>query len=251
MRREPDFVFLRSTLAVHGLIGHGSLNFASGDPPIFEIDRHAKLLVLIGHAGSSIWPHFTGWLCANYASLLYDFRAHGASSSSDFRQLLDPLDSWSKEVIGDIAKTFGGRAIYPSDQPYHPFQQWAMAATGMKPSPLGILIHPVYGLWHAYRAAIIFDQLKHSQKSDVLNQSDEKLSHPCDSCAEKPCLSACPVDAFSDGEYDVKSCRAHVKSDGGLACRTKGCLARRVCPVGKEFEYVPEQMEFHMNAFVK
>lgn len=227
---------LNSALAVDGLSVLGALS------------EQGKTIILVGHAGSSIWPHFTDWLRANGASLPYGFRARGVSSSDGSRALSDqiwePLDTWSKEVIGAVADDFGGKAIFPSDQPYQPFQQWAMAATGMRPSPLGTLIHPVYGLWHAYRGAIIFDDV-------TLSQPVEKLSHPCETCVEKPCLSACPVSAFSDGGYAVERCRSHVKSDAGQDCLTGGCLARRACPVGKAFEYVPEQMQFHMNAFVK
>lgn len=231
---------LQNTLAAHGLTVHGVLNFEAVAAPDLAMARPVKSIALIGNAGSTIWPHFQRWL-----------RAVSASSSSASRSLSDPLDAWSKEVIGGIATAHGGRAVLPSDKPYQPFQQWAMAATGMKPSPLGILIHPVYGLWHAYRGAIVIHEITLSQKFDVLNQSAEKLSHPCDSCLLKPCLSACPVSAFSNGKYDVESCRSHVKSTAGQACLTGGCLARRACPVGKEFEYVPEQMEFHMNTFVK
>ncbi len=227
---------LQTALGTHGLNVLGVVS---------EEDRS---IILIGHVGSSFWPHFTNWLSAQSASLPHGFRARGVWSSTASRapadHIPDPLDTWSKQVIGGIAKAHGGKAIFPSDQPYQPFQQWAMAATGIRPSPLGILIHPVYGLWHAYRGAIIFYDV-------TLSQPVEKLSHPCDTCVEKPCLSACPVNAFSNGGYAVERCRSHVKSDAGQACLTGGCLARRACPVGTAFEYVPEQMQFHMNAFVK
>ena len=32
--------------------------------------------------------------------------------------------------------------------PYWPFQQWARRAEPVHPSPIGVLIHPRYGLWH-------------------------------------------------------------------------------------------------------
>jgi hypothetical protein len=238
-RKNPTLVFLanlKTALDAHGL------------NVVTSLSEQRKTIILIGHVGSSFWPHFTDWLRAHSTSFPHGFRADRVSSSGGSRPLSErisqPLDSWSKEVIGAVAADFGGKAIFPSDQPYQPFQQWAMAATGMRQSPLGILIHPVYGLWHAYRGAIVFDGV-------TLSQPAEKLSHPCDTCVEKPCLSACPVSAFCDGAYDVKSCRDHVKSDGQQACLTGGCLARRACPIGKSFEYVAEQMQFHMNAFVK
>lgn len=186
--------------------------------------HNGQSVFLVGHAGSTIWPHFSNWLSAQNPVPA------------------DPLDTWSKQVIGTVATEVGGLAVFPSDKPYLPFQQWAMAAEGLKPSPLGLLIHPVFGLWHAYRGAILFDDL-------TLSQLPEKLSHPCDTCIEKPCLSACPVSAFSDGGYDVASCRNYLKTGDGETCMTGGCMARRACPIGWGFTYLPDQIQFHMAAF--
>ena len=199
-------------LKPHGLIPRGAAT------------HDKQTVILIGHSGSSIWPHFSAWL------------------AKQSPVPAGPLDTWSKEVIGAVAAEVGGRAVFPSDKPYLPFQQWAMQAEGLKPSPLGLLIHPVYGLWHAYRGAILFDDL-------TLSQPVEKLSHPCETCIEKPCLSACPVNAFSDVGYDVKSCRAYLKTPEGQWCMEGGCKARLACPVGRELTYLPEQMRFHMAAF--
>ena len=197
---------------------------ASGLIPRGIATHNNHPVLLIGHAGSSIWPHFTAWL----------------AKQSPLPE--NPLDTWSREIITAAAAEIGGRAVFPSDKPYLPFQQWAMEAEGLRASPLGILIHPVYGLWHAYRGAILIPDEK-------LIQPSEKLSHPCEACIEKPCLSACPVDAFSDGGYDVAACRSHLKTEAGQTCMTGGCLARLACPIGREYTYEPEQMRFHMQAF--
>jgi hypothetical protein len=37
----------------------------------------------------------------------------------------------------------------------------------------------------------------------------------------------------------------------GAACREGGCLARRACPVGDEFRYLPAQARFHTEAFLR
>jgi hypothetical protein len=211
---------LAQLLAPQGLMTRGAVKLEAGEAEALG----AKSLVLIGHAGSSIWPHFQKW---RQTQPVY---------------LANPLDTWSEEVIGQIAGALGGRALFPSHKPHLPFQQWAMRAEGLKPSPLGILIHPVYGLWHAYRGAIVFDD-------EILSQEAQNLSHPCGLCAGKPCLSACPVNAFSSGGYDVASCRRHLASDAGRACVEGGCLARRACPVGRDHVYEDAQMQLHMRAF--
>lgn len=217
---------LDAALADYGLITRGALNFGEGEAPTLVGGGMAASVILIGHAGSSIWPHFSKLL-------------QGRSKAEP-----NPLDTWSKELIGAAAREVGGHAVFPSDRPYLPFQQWARMAESLKPSPLGMLIDPQYGLWHAYRGAVLFDDL-------ALSQKVEKLSHPCDTCVEKPCLSACPVEAFSDRGFAVADCRAYLGSTEGRQCMDNGCRARGACPVGREYAYEPEQMRFHMRAFAK
>jgi hypothetical protein len=154
----------------------------------------------------------------------------------------NPLDRWSREVIEAAAAEFGARAAFPSDRPYLPFQRWAAEAEGLKASPLGILIHPEYGLWHAYRGALLFDRAL-----DL--PPPVPRPHPCDDCRAKPCLSACPVGAFDGESYDVATCRSHVNSGRGSACLSGGCLARHACPVGRAYAYGEPQQRFHMTAF--
>lgn len=213
---------IETFLTPHGLIPRGAIHLDASEARALN----ANTLVLIGHAGSSIWPHFLEW------------------QKSQPAPLQNPLDTWSEKVITEVATSLNARAIFPSQKPYQPFQQWAMRAEGLKPSPLGILIHPTYGLWHAYRGAIVF-------ADEILIQSDEKLSHPCDLCIGKPCLSTCPVGAFSAAGYDVETCRNYLASKAGESCMSQGCKARLACPVGAEFRYGDEQMRFHMNAFAK
>ncbi len=134
--------------------------------------------------------------------------------------------------------------MHPSDEPFQPFQRWAQRADDVWPSPIGLLIHPVHGLWHAYRGAFLFaDEVTGLPTVGI-------RSNPCLMCVDRPCLSTCPVDAFTPAGYDSASCAGHVRSDREPDCRADGCAARRACPVGVEFRYGPDQMRFHMDAFV-
>jgi epoxyqueuosine reductase QueG len=121
---------------------------------------------------------------------------------------------------------------------------WARKAGAGHISPLGLNIHRTYGLWHAYRAALLFPVAFDLPKMNA-------GSHPCESCADKPCLSACPVSAFDSERYDLAACGKHILSSAGDECMTISCLARRACPVGKDFEYTPAQKQFHMRAFAE
>lgn len=216
---------IAASLAATGMILRGGFNFdEADDPPPGPSGRSAKSVVLVGQAGAAHWPYFKAWRQ----------RQPG--------DLGDPLDRWSRDVIGGIASRHGARAVSPSDRPYLPFQQWAMRAEGLKPSPLGILMHPVYGLWHAYRGALLLEV------AVPVGQSHETI-HLCDLCVGKPCLKSCPTGAHSEAGFAYGACLAHVRSRDGQSCRAAGCLDRNACPHGTSYRYPDEMQAFHMRAF--
>ena len=154
------------------------------------------------------------------------------------------LDDWSKQIIGDLAARFGARPLFPFAKPFLPFQSWARRAEACFVSPIGMSIHPRYGLWHAYRGALAF-----ADTLDIPRLVD--ATSPCETCADQPCLTACPVNAFSEAGYDTFSCSQHLESSDGTDCLSNGCRARRACPVGTAFTYEPAQAHFHMMAFLQ
>lgn len=181
-------------------------------------------LVLVGNAGPEMWRRFV---------------------SSPERQLpVDPLNSFSLRVVGGLAQKLDAKAIYPfTGPPFLPFLRWAQKAEPVWPSPIGPLIHAEYGLWHAYRGALAF-----VTRIDLPPRAHAQ--RPCDACVDRPCMNTCPVNAFSASGYDVPRCAAHVDSPAGTECLTGGCLARRACPVGRDYAYTAEQAEFHTRAFL-
>jgi hypothetical protein len=68
---------------------------------------------------------------------------------------------------------------------------------------------------------------------------------------DKPCLTACPVGAFTPAGYNVPACVAHIAAPAGADCMTEGCRARRACPVGPQYRHIPAQAEFHQRAFLE
>ena len=180
-------------------------------------------LVLVGNAGPAMW------------------RAFAAARAADrFAESANPLDDWVREVLSGVAEELAAVPLFPFGGPPHlPFQRWAQRAEAVYPSPLGVLIHPEYGF---YRGALAF-----AQRLDLPPRDDRP--RPCDSCADKPCLSTCPVAAFGQDGYDVSVCVAHISAPAGADCVDLGCRARRACPVGREFIYQPANAAFHMAAF--
>ncbi len=228
MQQTADLASARiaEALAAHGLILRGGFDFEPGEATPPDVSgKPAKAVLLVGQAGAAPWPHFRRWRRAQPADLA------------------NPLDTWSREVIGAVAARFGVRAVSPSDRPFLPFQQWAMRAEGLKLSPLGVLMHPEYGLWHAYRGALLFDRTIEMRAPDT-------VIHLCDACIEKPCLKACPVDAFSEAGFAYQDCLAHVRGPDGGPCRSLGCLDRNACPQGAAYRYPDEVQAFHMAAFM-
>jgi len=187
----------------------------------------AQTLLLFGPQGPGFWPHFSAQ--PEYLD--------GAP---------DPLDRWSKRVIGRLAQDSAGRAIFPSDgPPYPPFQAWALASGRAWVSPVTLLVHDTAGLMLSYRGAIALpDRLPIPQHALF-----GPAGGPCQSCAEHACLSACPVGALTSAGYDVATCHEYLDTPSGESCLSRGCALRRACPVSQSYGRVEEQSAFHMKAF--
>jgi len=197
--------------------------------------RAAAVLWLVGNVGGSLWDAFAA----------SPFARDGQAN---------PLDRWSRHVGDTLADQYGGLALYPFTGPperpgYHPFQQWAARSEPVHTSPLMLRIHPQHGLWHAYRFALVFPTLepvdRDALRAPVLGES------PCLRCADQPCLTSCPVDAFDGKAFAVQRCSTHLHSPAGTHCMENGCQARNACPVAAHLRYAPAQRAFHMAAFAR
>lgn len=140
----------------------------------------------------------------------------------------DPMDRWSQRVVSRLAQEAGATAFFPfGGPPYQPFLRWAAATGQIWPSAVGMSIHAERGLWMSFRGALGFVEAR----DDLVAVT---AARPCDTCADKPCLSACPVDAFAGGVYDVPACVAHIATPDGADCLSQGCKARHACPIGRD-----------------
>lgn len=210
---------LTEALAGYGLLARGAFHPGPQD----GVPGEAATLVLVGNAGPAMWRAFAA------------ARPDGP----------DPLDRWSRTVLEGVAERMSAVALFPfGGPPWLPFQRWAMGAEPVAPSPLGILIHPDYGLWHGYRGALAF-----AGRLELPPRDDRPI--PCAECAERPCLSACPVGAFTGKSYDVAACARWLHGAEGADCLASSCAARRSCPVGREYAHCADQARFHMEAFLR
>jgi hypothetical protein len=207
-------------LAPHGLAVVGAFHPDPGD----GAPGRVRTLLLIGARGGDMWRVFRA---------SPEFADGGA----------DPLDRWSRRIVDGVAAEAGALALYPfGGPPYQPFQRWAARGEGAHGSPVGMQVSGTRGLWVSYRGALGFD--------DHLDIAPALDGNPCTGCAA-PCRTACPVDAFASGSYDVARCVAHIRTAEGADCLEAGCRVRHVCPPGADAAPPPGQCGFHMAAFLR
>lgn len=186
------------------------------------VPNGAKTLILLGPNEPGFWSHVTR-------------QPEFADGSPD------PIDRWSRRVIDAMAKALGGQAIFPfGGPPYAPFQRWAMESGRAWPSPVGLLVHDMAGLWISYRGAIALPVDLDLPVPPV---------RPCDTCSDKPCLSACPVGALNGEGYDLPACHAFLDGAGRTSCMETGCQVRKSCPAGADYARLPAQSAYHMRQF--
>jgi epoxyqueuosine reductase len=195
----------------------------SGMAPVLPEDglpAHIRSVVLLSPDEPGFWPLFT-------ASPEY---ADGSPHA---------LDRWSRRVIGVMACDLGAKAFFPfGGPPYRPFTRWAIRSGRAHISPVGLLVHDVSGLFLSYRGAIGLTEVCVTTPTP----------RPCDTCDGQPCRTACPVNAFGTGAYDVPACHAYLDIAAGQDCLASGCKVRRDCPVGAARRKA-EQSGYHMQYF--
>ncbi|NPD15437.1 ferredoxin [Xinfangfangia sp. D13-10-4-6] len=209
---------LEARLAPHFLTVLGGFNPDPGEAGIWKF---AQTLVLIGPKEPGYWPHLT------------------AQKEWDGRP--DPVDRWSRRVIGRLACQIGGKALFPfGGPPFHPFYAWALRSGQVWDSPVRLLVHAGQGLMVSFRGALAL-----RERFEIA-----PATRPCDSCAA-PCLRACPAGVLGRAGYDVPGCHAFLDQPAGADCLNAGCITRRACPLSAGYARLPEHSGYHMSQFHK
>ncbi|MCX7889505.1 MAG: ferredoxin [Rhodobacteraceae bacterium] len=203
--------------APHRLAVMGAFHPAPAD----GVPHPVGTLILLGPAEPGFWAHVT------------------AEPEWDGRP--DPIDRWSRRVIGRLACDLGGKAWFPfGGPPFMPFIAWARRSGRAWASPVTILVHDTAGLMVSYRGALGLQERLELPPPPPC---------PCDGCADRPCLTACPPRALTGAGYDVPACHAFLDRAEGQDCMSRGCAVRRACPVSQAYGRVAEQSAHHMKSF--
>lgn len=186
------------------------------------LPKATRSLLLVGPKEPGFWAHMQGvpeW--------------GGPDSDKP-----DPIDRWSRRVIGRVACDLGAKALFPfGGPPYQPFYAWALRTGRVWDSPVRLLVHDSQGLMVSFRGALALREVVEVPRG----------VKPCDTCP-KPCLTACPVSALTGAGYDLARCHGHLDGAGG-DCLNGGCLVRRACPAGEGYARMTDQSAYHMRQF--
>lgn len=208
---------LRAALAAQGLFVAG---VAPPDPPLTPPGTRA--LALVSPLGGRVW-----WDIVTASPEWQD----GAP---------DPIDRWSLRVLGGLASRLKAIALYPFGGPPHlPFHRWALATGRVWDSPVRLLVGAEAGLWVSFRGALALP----------FDLPLPAAARPCDGCADRPCLAACPAGALTGAGYDVPACHAFLDTAAGSDCLSQGCRVRAACPVSVRHARVAAQSAHHMSRF--
>jgi hypothetical protein len=226
---------IRRAAAPHGLNLVAATPVARYDAVVPEnsragaIDRDARSIVVIGNGGGALW---------------HALKAHAARNPGWWERA-NPLDDFTREVVErDMAgpiRDSGLRCttVYPfmNNGRTLSFIELGKVAGIAGPSILGVTVHPTYGPWIAFRAALLLEE--------VLDSPGDALGFdPCPGCTARTCIPACPAAAVSvDAGWDIPKCLTHrveVEAD----C-TPRCHARAGCVLGPEHRYPDDELAYH------
>lgn len=213
----PTLTQITALAAAHHLDILGGFQ-AQGEP---DLPSGTQSLLLLG-PGAGFWPHFTA-----------QAEWHDGAP--------DPMDRWSRRVIGRMACDLGRpqakiTALFPfGGPPYHPFYAWALRSGRAWASPIKLLVHADQGLMVSYRGALAL-----RARIDL----PPPAPMPCTACPA-PCTTTCP--ALTPARYDLPAC--HDLLAGGKDCMKQGCASRRACPVSAAYARLPEHSAYHMRQF--
>lgn len=179
-----------------------------------------RQLILVGHRGRDFW------------TALQQRGMHGAHPMDQF--VTECIAAWMDGPLHGHT----WRQVFPGAQTVG-LQRLGTLAGWHHASPFWVGVHQDWGSWFAYRAVVLAD-------TDLALTPRLESPSPCDRCADKPCISACPAGALASaqtGAWQLQTCLDYRKQ-ARSPCQDR-CLARNACPVGAAYRYEDAQISYH------
>ncbi|HKM99533.1 MAG TPA: hypothetical protein VJX23_03385 [Candidatus Binataceae bacterium] len=195
------------------------------------LDSGAKSIIVIANGGGALWAALK----------------NHADRNPGWWNREHPLDDFTCTIVENelvpAARGAGSRCavVYPFMQGKSTlnFVELGKAAALAGPSILGVLVHPRFGPWIAFRAAILVDDL-------IDAPGEARGFDPCPTCVPRSCIAACPTGAvaFPSG-WDIPRCLTYrIESEPDCASR---CHARAACVIGPEHRYPDDELAHHQK----
>jgi epoxyqueuosine reductase len=182
----------------------------------------ARTAIVIGHGGGAFW---------------HAYRRFAAAHPGQEKRA-DPLDRWTAAAVERALRPLLGdaRLLHPFGVAPVSFTRLAACAGLGVPGRVGVLLHPTFGPWIAFRAAALVRQVV------ALPRPADQFD-PCPACATPACIAACPAGAVGDAGWDLARC-AGERGRPADPCAA-GCHARIACVVGPEHRYPADALIHH------
>jgi len=196
-----------------------------------SISERARSIIVLGNGGRDFWTAF---------------RRH-ADAHPGWLEREHPLDDFTRAVVeGDVLATLRTADVDPvvtypfaTPGPRLDFVTLGRSAGLVGPSILGVAVHPTFGPWVAFRAALLVDRA-------IELDGDALGFDPCPACRAKSCIVACPTGAVHDLEgWEVPACARH-RVEEPESCASR-CHARAGCVLGPEHRYSDEELAYHQR----
>jgi epoxyqueuosine reductase len=153
----------------------------------------------------------------------------------------DPIDRWSRRVIGHMACDLGAKALFPfGGPPWHPFIAWALRSGRAWQSPVGFLVHDQAGLMVSYRGALALSHRhRPARHADAAPCADLRRAMPC----------RLPGRTRSQAQATIRTPATLSRHRPEPIAWNHGCAVRRACPLSRSYGRLPEQSAYHMRRF--
>ncbi|HJU28073.1 MAG TPA: hypothetical protein VJ718_02825 [Candidatus Binataceae bacterium] len=195
-----------------------------------SIDPACRSIVVVGNGGGDFWRAFNEHVARN----------------PGWMERNNPLDDFTRltveSQIAPAMRAGGVRCV-----PVFPFVGGATLnfmhlgklAGIAGPSIIGVLVHPTYGPWIAFRGALLLD-------AEADEPGDAAGFDPCPACSARSCVAACPAGAvaFPSG-WDIPRCLTH-RVEAEAQCASQ-CHARVECVIGREYKYPEDELSYHQE----
>lgn len=175
-------------------------------------------LIVIGHLGEKLWS------CVKQSQFILED---------------NPIDDFSVQAVRNYFNSYYPnhkyKILYPSEDIIG-LQQLGVHAGWHHASPFGVGINEKWGTWFAYRVVVLTN-------TNFLSTKTFESHSPCIDCKDQPCISECPAGALDMKELNFNLCIDYRKHKGSKCKNT--CLSRISCPVGSDYRYTQEQVDYH------